>query len=410
MTGSSFASAFAAGLALASTAAALPAGAQQERGFSVEQVRNTRYVRSGPLALAKAYRKYKVPLPADLASVVANISAAGVVQRSTGSVAANPDEEDVEYLSPVQIGTPPKTFNLDFDTGSADLWVFSTLTPSSERNGQTIYDPSKSSTASRLSGATWDISYGDGSSSSGVVYKDTVSVGGLSVTGQAVEAASTVSDSFSQESYLDGLLGLSFSSINQVSPRQQTTFFDTAKSKLDSPLFTADLKHNKAGKYNFGYIDKAAYTGSITYTSVDDSQGFWQFTSSGYQVGSNSFVSKSVSGIADTGTTLLLLPDSIVSAYYSKISGAKYDSSQGGYVFPCSTSVPSFTFGVGSSRITIPSNYMNYAPVTTKSCFGGLQSNSGIGSSIYGDVALKAAFVVFNGGTKQLGWAAKTLS
>ncbi|GKT64158.1 secreted aspartic proteinase precursor [Colletotrichum tofieldiae] len=410
MTGPSFVSALTAGLALASTAAALPAGAQQERGFAVEQIRNPRYVRSGPLALAKAYRKYKAPLPEDLAAVVANISAAGLVQRATGSVAANPQEYDIEYLSPVQIGTPAQTLNLDFDTGSSDLWVFSTSTPASQRNGQTVYDPSKSSTASRLSGATWSISYGDGSSSGGIVYKDTVSVGGLSVTGQAVEAASTVSDSFTSESDLDGLLGLGFSNINTVEPTQQTTFFDTAKSKLTAPLFTADLKHNKAGKYNFGYIDTAAYTGSIAYTSVNSANGWWQFTSSGYQVGSNSFVTSSITGIADTGTTLLLLPNAVVTAYYSKITGAKYDSSQGGYTFPCSATVPSFTFGVGTARVTIPGSYLNYAPISTSTCFGGLQSNTGIGISIYGDIALKAAFVVFNGGTKQLGWAAKTLS
>lgn len=52
---------------------------------------------------------------------------------------------------------------------------------------------------------------------------------------------------------------------------------------------------------------------------------------------------------------------------------------------------------------------MNYAPISTSTCFGGLQSNAGIGISIYGDIALKAAFVVFNGSTKQLGWASKTL-
>lgn len=30
---------------------------------------------------------------------------------------------DVQYLCPVTIGTPGKVFNLNFDTGSADLWV-----------------------------------------------------------------------------------------------------------------------------------------------------------------------------------------------------------------------------------------------------------------------------------------------
>lgn len=53
---------------------------------------------------------------------------------------------------------------------------------------------------------------------------------------------------------------------------------------------------------------------------------------------------------------------------------------------------------------------MNYAPVSTSTCFGGLQSSSGIGINIFGDVALKAAFVVFDGASNRLGWAAKTLS
>uniref|UniRef100_L2FR36 Secreted aspartic proteinase n=1 Tax=Colletotrichum fructicola (strain Nara gc5) TaxID=1213859 RepID=L2FR36_COLFN len=371
-----------------------PTNNANEKRFTVDQIKNPRYVRNGPLALAKAYRKYGKALPEDLSRVVANITSTGATKRATGSVAATPQDYDVEYLSPVQIGTPAQTLTLDFDTGSSDLWVFSTSTPSSQRNGQTVYDPSKSSTASRLTGATWSISYGDGSSSSGI----------------AVEAASKVSSSFSEESDLDGLLGLGFSSINTVSPTQQKTFFETAKSKLDAYLFTADLKHNTPGKYNFGYIDSSAYTGAITYVSIDNSDGWWQFTSSGYSVGSASFTSTSLNGIADTGTTLLLLPQSVVTAYYAKISGAKYDSSQGGYTFPCSATVPSFTFGVGSARVTIPASYMNYAPVSTSTCFGGLQSSSGIGINIFGDVALKAAFVVFDGASNRLGWAAKTLS
>lgn len=40
-----------------------------------------------------------------------------------GSVSAADQQNDSEYLCPVTIGTPGKTFNLDFDTGSSDLWV-----------------------------------------------------------------------------------------------------------------------------------------------------------------------------------------------------------------------------------------------------------------------------------------------
>ena len=99
-------------------------------------------------------------------------------------------------------------------TNMRNRWVFSSETPSSESSGHTVYDPSKSSTAQELTGATWNITYGDGSSSSGNVYTDTVSVGGTTVTGQAVELAEQVSTQFQQDTNNDGLLGLAFSSIN----------------------------------------------------------------------------------------------------------------------------------------------------------------------------------------------------
>lgn len=173
------------------------------------------------------------------------------------------------------------------------------------------------------------------------------------------------------------------------------------------------------GTYNFGYIDDSEHDGTIIYTKVDSSQGFWGFTANGYTIGGGSANSSdgsfekrqstSISGIADTGTTLLLLDDAVVQDYYSKVQGAKVDQQQGGYVFDCSATVPDFTFGVEDGKITIPSSLMNYGPTDagSSSCFGGLQSNQGIGFSIFGDVALKAALVVFDDGNQRLGWGQK---
>ncbi len=146
--------------------------------------------------------------------------------------------------------------------------------------------------------------------------------------------------------------------------------------------------------------------------NVDTNPGYWTWTSSGYAVGSGSFSSSSIQGIADTGTTLLYLPDSIVTAYYKQVRGSSNSQKYGGYIFACTATLPTFTFGVGSARITIPGKFLNYGPAETgsSSCFGGLQSSAGVGINIFGDVALKSAFVVFNGGsTPTLGWAPKSL-
>ncbi|CAK7231860.1 hypothetical protein SBRCBS47491_008072 [Sporothrix bragantina] len=380
-------------------------------GTTLHQVRNPHYTFNGAVSVYKTYLKFGVPIPQHLQEAVERTGL--VSKRSEGVAVTSPiDSFDDAYTIPVSIGTPPQVLQLDLDTGSSDLWVFSSETPSSEVNGQTVYDPSKSSTSKLQSGYTWSISYGDGSSSSGNIYADTVSVGGVSVTGQAVELAKKVSSTFTSDSVTDGLIGLGFDSLNTASPKAVQTFFGNAESQLDSPLFTADLKHNAPGTYDFGFINSSLYTGDITYVPVNTNPGYWTFTSSGYGVGSSSFVSSSLSGIADTGTTLLYLPLTIVKAYYKQVSGSSNSNTYGGYVFPCSATLPTFTFGVGSARITIPGTYMNYGPVSTGSstCFGGLQDSSDIGINIFGDVALKSAFVVFNGASSPtLGWASKKL-
>lgn len=225
---------------------------------SLKQVRNVKYngkSRIGPIQRQKAYLKFGAAVPDDLSTAVSRIRnkimselqgvrlpSLPIKERTTGSASATPEEYDVEYLTPVQIGSPAQTLMLDFDTGSSDLWVYSSNTPASDVNGQEVYNPSTSNTSSKVQGATWDISYGDGSSSSGDVYYDNVTVGGLSVYPMAVEAANDVSAEFTADTDIDGLLGLAFSKLNTVSPTKQKTFFESARATLDSYVFTADLK------------------------------------------------------------------------------------------------------------------------------------------------------------------------
>ena len=290
---------------------------------------------------------------------------------------------------------------------NARSWVFSNELDSNSQGQHTIYTPGD--TAQKQNGETWQIQYGDQSSAGGDVYADTVSVGDTTVTAQAVEAAATVSQQFVQDES-DGLLGLAFSSINTVSPDKQKTFFDNAAGDLESPLFTANLKKGAPGSYNFGYIDDSEHTGEISYTDVDNSQGFWGYTTDSYTVGDGSPVTKSIQSISDTGTSLVLVDDDIVADYYKAVDGSSNSQSEGGYIFPCDAKLADLSFTIGDYTGTIPGSYLNYAPASENGqCFGGIQSNAGVGLSIFGDVWLKSQFVVYDSAGPRIGHAAKDL-
>lgn len=369
-----------------------------QSSFAVQRTGNKGFNgRNGPLALARAYKKYGVTVSETLLQAIETTHAAMNRKRDSGSVTATPDKDDLEYLVPVQIGTPAQTLYLDLDTGSSDLWVFSPETDARTTVKHNRYDPGKSSTSKKLDGSTWQITYADESSCSGDVYMDTVTINGLTVKQQAVESALTVSEQLA-EGNGDGLLGLAFSSINTVRPTPQETWFDRVSGSLDSPLFVADLRHDAPGSYVFGAVPPAVY--DVQYAPVDSSQGFWQFSTSNN-------LGASFNAIADTGTTLLLVDDGIVGSYYAEVPGAVGDEQQGGYVFGCDAKLPDFSFAVGGGNITVPGALINYAPTGDGRCFGGIQSAGDIPMAIFGDVALKAAYVVFDAGEMRLGWAQK---
>lgn len=324
-------------------------------------------------------------------------------------VPAEDVQNDLEYVVPVTIGTPGVTLKLDFDTGSSDLWVWSTLlkTSTSNTRGHTLYNPTKSSTASALGHASWRISYGDGSSASGSVYTDEVVLGTstsrLAIPNQAVEVATKLSSSFLTETDSDGLLGLAFPALNTVSPTPQKTPVQNMidDGLLQQPIFTVRLdKEDSQGYYAFGYIPSEVDQSTLVFTDIDSSNGFWEFSSPSVKVGDQVFSrGEGNTAIADTGTTLILLSDEAVGQIYSAIPGAKMDERAGGWVIPSdATDIPDISFAVGNSRtfFTISGQDLLFADVGDGTVFGAIQSRGQIDQDILGDVFLKRVFAVFD--------------
>ena len=239
--------------------------------------------------------------------------------------------------------------------------------PSNEIGNHTAYNPSQSHSSKTVSGATFGVGYGDNSTTTGNVGTDTVQMGGIVVTEQAVELPTTVSSGFLNDNS-DGILGLGFQSINGIQPTAQPTFFENAMSSLAQPVFTANLKDGTAGNYQFGVIDHTAFAGSIAYTPVNNSAGLWSFSTTSYAIGNGATQTNNGSpGIADTGSSLLLLDDAIVTAYWAQVSGKSSDSQ--GITFPCSTTLPDLHIALGNDYMaTISGSLINYAPATQDGC------------------------------------------
>jgi hypothetical protein len=101
--------------------------------------------------------------------------------------------------------------------------------------------------------------------------------------------------------------------------------------------------------------------------------------------------------------------DEQVANYYASVQGANLDNQQGGYVFPCSATLPTLSVAIGDAGFAaIPAKYLNFAPVdsTGSSCFGALQPSGNGQQNIYGDVFFNAYYSVFDASGPRFGFAA----
>lgn len=350
--------------------------------------------RSGPAQYAHALRKYADSVPDHILTAASKdllfkeSIQLKISQRSIGRnlsprqsvTTVDVDNTDEEYLCPVSIGSPPQTFLLDFDTGSSDLWLFGPDLSAKQKGGRTIFNCSASAGCSLQNGKSWKVDYGDGSGARGRVVADKVgtslpiphhhhlqtpltphphsAIGTATAINLPIGLATNVSTTFASDTTSSGLLGLASSRLNSISPRPATsiTFLDAYFSTLptDRRLFTTNLHHAAPGTYTFGTINASEHSGAIAYTPLTNRPaGMWSFALAGYAVGAERHMG-SVDAIADTGTSLILMPTGVVETFYKKVSGAVKSHEYGGWVFPCREAdarrMPGFGVTVGGGE------------------------------------------------------------
>ncbi|XP_073270424.1 aspartic proteinase-like isoform X2 [Primulina huaijiensis] len=232
---------------------------------------------------------------------------------------------DAQYYGVISIGSPPQNFSVVFDTGSSNLWVpsakcyFSIACYLHPR-----YKSSKSSSYTE-NGKSCSISYGSGSIS-GYFSQDNVGVGDISVKDQVfIEATRVASITFIVAKF-DGILGLGFQEISvgdAVPVWYNMIDQDLVDDKVFSFWFNRDPEAEVGGEIVFGGIDPNHYKGYHTFVSVTE-KGYWQFEMGDFLIGDQStgFCKGGCAAIADSGTSLLTGPTTIVTQINHAI-GAK---------------------------------------------------------------------------------------
>ena len=300
-------------LLLSAVLAAPTISTPQAGRFVVKRVQNPDHKPNGPSVMKAAYNKYGWPTPGAAlpksqkyatgkghstavvagpkldASIKATGTTAGArpdagtavgIGPPVGAVVVTSNQGDSEYLCPILVGG--QQFNMNFDTGSADLWIFDSRNPSP---GHGAFDRTRSSTFRELPGASFNISYVDHDTLAGSMGTDIVFIGGATVIRQPFGLASTFSEGLQSTVNQDGVLGMGFSLLSKAEPTPQKSFFENVMGHLDEPIFTADLHHGIDGTYEFGFIDDSKYNGSISYAPVDNSRGYWQVEVTKIKVG-----------------------------------------------------------------------------------------------------------------------------
>lgn len=327
----------------------------------------------------------------------------------TLTLAAQDIQLDSEFLSVIQIGSNNDTLDVVMDTGSADLWMFSTdcVGCSSSHN---FYRPSLSTTFKNTT-TPFSLAYGDGSTTSGLLGFDTVTIAGAPIQAQSIDVAHHISASL-QSNAMDGILGLGFPNLMSVQNQAGVTTPLTAMAnqKLIASSI-AGLQYVKSnhwsytgggGAWTFGGIDNSVISGSLNTVPLTQAQ-YWMISAQAVSIGSAYSYTPTQNVIVDSGTTLILLDPSSVAKIHAYLPGGRVSPDNSHYQIFCNASSSAYTgsrnayFTLNGVKYGVPASDLAWYPesATPGYCYSGIQpwSNS---FGILGAMFLKNVYAVFD--------------
>ncbi|KAF9437187.1 hypothetical protein BGZ76_001701 [Entomortierella beljakovae] len=278
--------------------------------------------------------------------------------------------DDVMYTVQLGIGTPPQMFNLAIDTGSPITWVLNkTCTGATCGDIFNKFNCAISSTCTPSpSSGILNASYVSGDRVIGSYVNDIYNLGSLNfkaLTGVVYHYGADLPEK------VDGIIGLWYMLHSYGNVPQGAPFLNSLKDakSLTEPtlgIWMTDAKPGDSavpgGEITFGGVDTTRFTGNITYIDCDPISP-WTIPVAGFSVGGEFFKTSGSLATIDTGTSAMLVPESVSDAINSAIPGSIkmnspiYDTF---WILPCNgTTSVSFTFGAFTVAIPYSSLAMD---------------------------------------------------
>jgi hypothetical protein len=333
----------------------------------------------------------------------------GYTEGTPTSIAIN-DFQDAQYFGSISMGTPPQSMEVIYDTGSSNLWL-----PNKKKSfsSHKIYDHTKSSTYA-ANGTIFKIQYGSGPVS-GFYSADTLHLGEFDVpkyTFAEVNDTKGLGASYAIGKF-DGICGMGWGGIS-VDGVQTPLEALVATGKLDAPVFAFFLgSGGSTGELLLGGVNPDHYTGDFSYVPVQDTvpgkQGYWEVKLDGITV-NNQSMTTATKAIIDSGTSLLACPKEDIKKYAEAV-GAKtvlpIPPFNREYTLDCDSPGPDLDITLGGKVYTLKKeDYVLKDGTECLFAMTGLDVPAPAGPLyILGDVFMRAHYVKFDVGNKQLGFA-----
>jgi hypothetical protein len=313
------------------------------------------------------------------------------------------------YTGRISIGSPPQPFDVVFDTGSADMWVFSKAA-SQKLPYLKYFDSTGSQSYQKLVDSSFAVEYGLGKVS-GFVSQDLVQIGGMNFTTQQFGEVIAWTKNFeNSEEPMDGIVGLAFK--EAAFYKTNTLIENLYRSKIiESRIFSFVLDKSLYGDRSMliiGSPDKNLYDGEIHYTNVvKNNQGMWFIPLEDIEVAyssTNYCQKQGCVALIDTGSSFIGIPKNLFDNFVQRITASRSDCQIKNSELECSSSslqgLPDLSFKFNGVYFTLkPADYMisNHVGVMSIDVHDNL--------FIIGDTFIKTYYTVFDQENRKVGFA-----